>query len=93
MSSLFLPVVLLTQVRASHICFGLALSQPPRFPTSLLGCPPTSPARRAIHTNLRATFKCDSLKLAMIKTERLALKLFGTAGALYDCVCKYDVGR
>jgi len=29
----------------------------------------------------------------MIKTERLALKLFGTAGALYDCVCKYDVGR
>ncbi|GFR49108.1 hypothetical protein Agub_g10904 [Astrephomene gubernaculifera] len=42
---------------------------------------------RAIHTNLHATFTCDVLKLAMIKTERLARKLFG--GGLYDCICVY----
>ena len=45
---------------------------------------------RAIHTNLRAGFRCDSLKLAMIKTERLATRLFG--GALYDCVCAFQRG-
>ncbi len=45
---------------------------------------------RAIHTNLYAAFKCDSLKLAMIKTERLAKKLFN--GKLYDCVCLYQPG-
>jgi len=45
---------------------------------------------RAIHTNLYAAFKCDSLKLAMIKTERLARKLFN--GNLYDCVCLYQAG-
>ncbi len=44
--------------------------------------------RRAIHTNLKAAFKCDALLLAMIKTERLAKHLFGESGALYDCVCK-----
>jgi type II pantothenate kinase len=43
---------------------------------------------RAIHTNLYARFKCESLLLAMIKTERLAKRLFGNSGALYDCVCK-----
>eukprot|EP00983_Pelagomonas_calceolata_P115832 1160242-Pelagomonas_calceolata.AAC.2 len=43
---------------------------------------------RAIHTNLNASFLCDSLKLAMIKTERLSTKLFGPHGSLYDCVCK-----
>ena len=47
---------------------------------------------RAIHTNLRTSFRCDSLKLAMIKTEWLAKKLFGPGGALYDCVCAFDVG-
>ncbi len=31
--------------------------------------------------------RCDVLKLAMIKTERLAFKLFN--GALYDCLCMY----
>ncbi|KAF8056112.1 pantothenate kinase 2 [Scenedesmus sp. PABB004] len=45
---------------------------------------------RAIHTNLRASFKCDTLKLAMIKTERLAAKLF--RGALYDCMCAFAPG-
>ncbi|KAF5829354.1 hypothetical protein DUNSADRAFT_16199 [Dunaliella salina] len=48
---------------------------------------------RAIHTNLNASFLCDSLKLAMIKTERLSTKLFGPHGSLYDCVCKYEEGK
>jgi type II pantothenate kinase len=43
---------------------------------------------RALHTNLRATFKCDSIKLAMVKNKRLAETLFG--GDLYDCVCCYQ---
>lgn len=46
---------------------------------------------RAIHTNLRTRFKCDTLKLAMIKTERLAVKLFG--GSLYDCMCGFQKGN
>ena len=45
---------------------------------------------RAIHTNLHAQFKCDCLKLAMIKTERIARKLF--SGRLYDCMCKFQPG-
>ena len=48
---------------------------------------------RAIHTNLRTSFRCDSLKLAMIKTEWLSKKLFGPGGALYDCVCVFDEGK
>lgn len=43
---------------------------------------------RAIHTNFATRFKCDTLKLAMIKTERLACKLFN--GNLYDCVCIFE---
>ncbi|GLI70548.1 hypothetical protein VaNZ11_015467 [Volvox africanus] len=43
---------------------------------------------RAIHTNFIAKFTSDVLKLAMIKTERLAKKLFN--GTLYDCVCIFD---
>ena len=43
---------------------------------------------RAIHTNLRATFRCPVLKLAMIKTRHLAERLFG--GSVYDCVCTYE---
>ncbi|GLC40183.1 hypothetical protein PLESTB_000260200 [Pleodorina starrii] len=43
---------------------------------------------RAIHTNFTAKFSCDVLKLAMIKTERLAKKLFN--GNLYDCICIFD---
>lgn len=39
---------------------------------------------RAVHTNLRAEFACDAVKLAMIKNGRLAKKIFG--GKLYDCV-------
>ena len=45
---------------------------------------------RAIHTNYATKFKCDALKLAMIKTERLAVKLFG--GSLYDCMCSFQRG-
>ena len=44
---------------------------------------------RAIHTNWLARFKCDVLKLAMVKTERIARKLFGPQGRLYDSVCAF----
>ncbi|MED6149845.1 Pantothenate kinase 2, mitochondrial [Stylosanthes scabra] len=43
---------------------------------------------RALHTNLYAQFKCDALKLAMVKNQRLAEKL--VKGNIYDCVCKYE---
>lgn len=45
---------------------------------------------RAIHTNYYARFKCDALKLAMIKNQHLAAKLF--SGQVYDCVCRFDAG-
>jgi hypothetical protein len=35
-----------------------------------------------------APHRCDTLKLAMIKTERLARKLFN--GNIYDCICSYE---
>lgn len=37
--------------------------------------------------SFKASFKCDVLKVAMIKTERIAKQLF--EGSLYDCVCTY----
>ncbi|KAK7317179.1 hypothetical protein RJT34_01186 [Clitoria ternatea] len=43
---------------------------------------------RALHTNLNAQFKCDALKLAMVKNQRLAEKLVN--GNIYDCICKYE---
>ncbi|XP_027942531.1 pantothenate kinase 2-like [Vigna unguiculata] len=43
---------------------------------------------RALHTNLDARFKCDALKLAMVKNQRLAEKL--VKGNIYDCICKYE---
>ena len=43
---------------------------------------------RAVHTNWLATFRCDTLKLAMIKNSRLANRLFN--GKIYDCVCKFE---
>ncbi|BFI31343.1 type II pantothenate kinase [Marchantia polymorpha subsp. ruderalis] len=46
---------------------------------------------RALHTNYKAKFKCDVLKLAMIKNQRLAEQLVG--GKIYDCVCRYDPGQ
>jgi len=44
---------------------------------------------RAVHTNLKATFTCDSLKLAMIKNKRLAESM---GGDIYDCVCCFQRG-
>jgi type II pantothenate kinase len=46
---------------------------------------------RAVHTNYTARFKCDVLKLAMIKNQHLAQRLFG--GDVYDCVCRFDQGQ
>ncbi|KAF3437026.1 hypothetical protein FNV43_RR19779 [Rhamnella rubrinervis] len=43
---------------------------------------------RALHTNFNAQFKCDALKLAMVKNQRLAEKLI--KGNIYDCVCRYE---
>lgn len=43
---------------------------------------------RALHTNYDALFKCDALKLAMVKNQRLAEKLIN--GNIYDCVCRYE---
>lgn len=46
---------------------------------------------RAIHTNLRACFSCDTLKLAMVKNKQLAETLFG--GNLFDCICAFEQPR
>ena len=43
---------------------------------------------RAVHTNWKAKFCCDTLKLAMIKNSRLAKSLF--QGKIYDCVCMFE---
>ncbi|KAF7124442.1 hypothetical protein RHSIM_Rhsim12G0164700 [Rhododendron simsii] len=43
---------------------------------------------RSLHTNYIAQFKCDALKLAMVKNQRLAEKLI--KGNIYDCVCRYE---
>ncbi|KAK8970244.1 Pantothenate kinase 2 [Platanthera guangdongensis] len=43
---------------------------------------------RALHTNLNARFGCDALKLAMVKNQRLAEKLF--SGNIYDCLCRFE---
>ncbi|XP_059303936.1 pantothenate kinase 2 isoform X2 [Lycium ferocissimum] len=43
---------------------------------------------RSLHTNYNAKFKCDALKLAMVKNQRLAAKL--VEGNIYDCVCRYE---
>ncbi|XP_052877904.1 pantothenate kinase 2-like isoform X2 [Gossypium arboreum] len=43
---------------------------------------------RALHTNFNARFKCEALKLAMVKNQRLAEKLI--KGEIYDCVCRYE---
>ena len=44
---------------------------------------------RAIHTNLEAQFKCDSLKLAVLKNRWLA-KRFG--GEMFSVVFKFETG-
>ncbi|KAG5682011.1 hypothetical protein PVAND_011406 [Polypedilum vanderplanki] len=42
---------------------------------------------RSIHTNFNAKFKCQSLKLAVIKNKFLAECL---GGVLFDAICKYE---
>jgi bifunctional damage-control phosphatase, subfamily II, fusion protein len=44
---------------------------------------------RAVHTNFNAALTCPTLKLAMIKTQRVAEKLFN--GTLFDCLCRFDM--
>ncbi|GAQ88623.1 pantothenate kinase 2 [Klebsormidium nitens] len=44
---------------------------------------------RALHTNFNTRFKCEVVKLAMIKNQRLAERLVG--GNIFDCVCRYEV--
>lgn len=44
---------------------------------------------RAVHTNFYARLTCPVLKLAMIKTERVAQRLFN--GKLFDCMCRFDL--
>ncbi|KAL1566182.1 Pantothenate kinase 2, mitochondrial [Salvia divinorum] len=43
---------------------------------------------RSLHTNFNEKFKCDALKLAMVKNQRLAAKLIN--GNIYDCVCRFE---
>ena len=45
---------------------------------------------RAIHTNLNATFSCESLKVAMLKNEWLANRL---GGKMFSVVFRYETGR
>ncbi|EFN57701.1 hypothetical protein CHLNCDRAFT_34679 [Chlorella variabilis] len=45
---------------------------------------------RSVHTNWGALFKCDALKLSMIKNQHLAETLFG--GNSFECVCRFDEG-
>lgn len=42
---------------------------------------------RGIETNLYARFKCDSLKIGMVKHPEVAQFL---GGRLYDCVFKFN---
>lgn len=42
---------------------------------------------RSLHTNLNSEFKCESLKLAVIKNYFLASRL---GGNLFDAICKYE---
>ena len=42
---------------------------------------------RAIESNFDARFKCDALKLAMVKDEDVAR---GVNGAMYDLVMKFE---
>ncbi|KAL3145762.1 hypothetical protein ABBQ38_015142 [Trebouxia sp. C0009 RCD-2024] len=43
---------------------------------------------RSIITNYNTLFRCDVLKLAMIKNSFMAERLFN--GEVYDCMCKYE---
>lgn len=42
---------------------------------------------RALHTNLYAKFKCETLKLAIVKNKWLANRL---GGETFSVICKYE---
>lgn len=42
---------------------------------------------RALHTNLNAKFKCETLKLAVVKNKWLANRL---GGDTFSIICKYE---
>jgi len=42
---------------------------------------------RAVHTNLGATFNCETLKLAVLKNRWLATRL---GGKMFSVLCKYE---
>lgn len=42
---------------------------------------------RALHTNLNAKFKCDTLKLAVVKNKWWANRL---GGDNFSIICKYE---
>jgi hypothetical protein len=43
-----------------------------------------------VHTNLHAAFKCDALKLAMIKNEHLAQRLFDVRASMQLLLCPWQ---
>lgn len=45
---------------------------------------------RAIHTNFEALFKCDSLKVAVLKNRWLAKRL---GGDMFSVVFKFEQGQ
>ena len=45
---------------------------------------------RALHTNLYATFKCESLKVAVVKNRWLATRL---GGDMFSVIFKYETGN
>lgn len=45
---------------------------------------------RALHTNLNAKFKCESLKLAVIKNKWLANRM---GGNIFSVICKYELSN
>lgn len=42
---------------------------------------------RALHTNLYAKFRCETLKLAVVKNKWLAERL---GGEMFSVICKYE---
>ena len=45
---------------------------------------------RALHTNLYAKFKCESLKVAVVKNRWLATRL---GGDMFSVIFKYEKGN
>ena len=45
---------------------------------------------RSIHTNYNARLRCDTLKVALLKNHRLAQRLLGERGRVFDCVVRFE---